>query len=250
MSELRTEALPDDPAEHYRLKPGWSNPRRYYLRKLSELVRYAKATFVDPVSQTRPITLADYGCGTKPYLSLFTADNIRYLGIDLAWNPHADVYIGSDSRIEMPDEQVDVVLSTQVLEHVEDPEGYLREAARILKPGGTLLLTTHGYWMYHPDPTDYWRWTSAGLQKIVARNGFEVVAFRGIIGRSAMGLQLFQDGFLFKIPRWAWPPFTILMQALITLFDKTTSQETRDKDACTYLVVGRKVAAQPSSPSA
>ncbi|KAA9355117.1 MULTISPECIES: class I SAM-dependent methyltransferase [Larkinella] len=241
MTTIRAEAMPDDPSEHYRIKPPLTNPRRYYLIKLRELVQYARTTFIDPLTKTGRIKLADYGCGTKPYVSLFPPEQVQYIGIDLDWNPHADVYIGSDSRIGMDDAQVDVVLSTQVLEHVEDPEGYLQEACRILKPGGLLLLTTHGYWMYHPDPTDYWRWTSAGLQKIVARNGFEIVSFRGIIGRSAMGLQLFQDGFLFKIPRWLWPPFALIMQASISLFDKTTSQETKDKDACTYLVVGRKL---------
>lgn len=241
MENLRNEALPENPEEHYRIKPSLTHPRWYYLLELKKLVEYARDNFVTPLLQKGNIIMADYGCGTKPYISVFSDPKLKYLGIDLAWNPHAEVHIDSNSLIQMESGQVDVVLSTQVLEHVEDPEGYLAEANRILKKDGILLLTTHGYWMYHPDPTDYWRWTSAGLQKIVSRNGFEVVAFRGIIGRSSMGLQLFQDGFIFKLPKFILPPFILIMQALISLFDKTTSQTTKDKDACTYLVVARKI---------
>lgn len=236
---VRAEALPDNPDEHYRIKPPFGHPRWYYLKKLRSLVEWGRDKHVNSLAQKTTITLADYGCGTKPYLSLFRNKNIQYLGIDLAWNPHADIIVGSDSKIQYEDSEIDVVLSTQVLEHVEDPEGYLSEAHRILKPDGTLLLTTHGYWMYHPDPTDYWRWTSTGLKKIVERNGFEVVAFRGIIGRSAMGLQLFQDGLLFKLPSFLRPLLTIPMQALIALFDKISTQQATDTDGCTYLVVAK-----------
>lgn len=236
---IRAEALPDNPDEHYRIKPPFGHPRWYYLKKLRQLVEWGRDNYVRKELGQERIKLADYGCGTKPYVSIFADEKIEYLGIDLAWNPHAEIIVGSDSIIQYPDNQIDVVLSTQVLEHVEDPEGYLREAHRILKPNGTLLLTTHGYWMYHPDPTDYWRWTSTGLRKIVERNGFEVVAFRGIIGRAAMGLQLFQDGLLFKLPKILRPLLTVPMQGLIVLFDKISSQQATDTDGCTYLVVAK-----------
>ena len=94
--------------------------------------------------------------------------------------------------------------------------------------------------MFHPDPTDFWRWTSTGLQKVVSEAGFEIVYFRGIIGRSAMGLQLFQDGIIFKLPKFLRPVLAIFMQPLIIFFDKTTLQETRDKDACTFILVAKK----------
>lgn len=240
-SQQRAEALPQQPENHYRIRPPFYHSRWYYLRQLRQLVEWARDSYVLPKAQDTRLRLADYGCGTKPYISLFDSSKIEYLGIDLAWNPHADIIVGSDSRIQAPDASVDVVLSTQVLEHVEDPDGYLAEAYRILRPGGLLLLTTHGYWMYHPDPTDYWRWTSAGLQKIVRKQDFEVVAFKGIIGRMAMGLQLFQDGLLFKLPPFLRPLAAVPLQGLILIFDKLTTNQARDMDACTYLVVGKKV---------
>ena len=32
-------------------------------------------------------------------------------------------------------------------------------------------MTTHGVMPYHPSPTDYWRWTHAGLEKLFRENG-------------------------------------------------------------------------------
>lgn len=44
--------------------------------------------------------------------------------------------------IDIPDGHVDVVCSLAVIEHLDRPEVHVREIFRILKPGGTLLLTT------------------------------------------------------------------------------------------------------------
>src|SRR5262249_24612505 len=69
------------------------------------------------------------------------------------------------------DASYDIVLCSQVLEHVDDPVQAVRELARALRPGGRLLLTTHGTYYYHPLPGDYWRWTHAGLEKVLRDNG-------------------------------------------------------------------------------
>jgi len=42
--------------------------------------------------------------------------------------------------------------------------------ARITAPGGRVLVSTHGVMAYHPSPTDYWRWTHAGLEKLFRDN--------------------------------------------------------------------------------
>ncbi len=107
--------------------------------------------------------MLDLGCGNKPYESLFRKKFATYVGADIAGNKDADLVIGSDGRVNAQDNTFDCVLSTQVLEHVTDPQLYLSEARRLLKPDGSLVLSTHGIWPYHPDPTDLWRWTVEGL---------------------------------------------------------------------------------------
>ncbi len=218
-----------------RTQPGLFHPRRYYLKMLRKLIEYA---IEKHLSSTKGV-LVDYGCGSMPYRTLFEQKVKSYLGADLSDNPAIDIHLDEKGKLNYNNSQADVLLSTQVLEHVDDPELYLQESHRILKEDGLLLLTTHGYWMYHPDPYDYWRWTSAGLKKIVERNGFEVIDFRGIIGRPAMGLQLFQDGFMFNLPKPFKQVFIFIMQMLIVLFDKITKQSTKNTDACTFLVVAR-----------
>jgi SAM-dependent methyltransferase len=221
-----------------RLYPPLLSPRFYYLRQLRKQIEIVSRQFL---ATGKALRLADYGCGNMPYQPVVAPHVGEYIGIDLAENPRAAIHISPLGKIDLPDRQMDVVLSTQVLEHVEDPLFYLSEAYRILKPGGLLILSTHGYWMFHPDPTDYWRWTSTGLRKIVTQSGFEVQYFRGIIGRAAMGLQLFQDGLLFKLPRFLWPVLALFLQPLIAFFDLTSGQHTRDKDACTFVMVARKL---------
>jgi SAM-dependent methyltransferase len=211
--------------------------RYYYLRELRRQLEKVIALFV--INSPHQL-LADYGCGNKPYQPLFDPFIAQYIGLDLAINTKADVTINPKGKIDMYDESVGFVLSTQVLEHVENPNEYLKEAYRILQKDGKLILSTHGYWMFHPDPTDYWRWTSTGLQKIVREAGFEVVYFEGILGRSAMGLQLFQDGILFKIPRPLRFIWAMIMQPLIIFFDKIILSSSRNQDACTFILVAKK----------
>ncbi|MCU0430608.1 MAG: class I SAM-dependent methyltransferase [Cytophagaceae bacterium] len=221
---------------HERLYPNWLNPRYYYLTQLRKQLESVTNGFIRSGSAK---TLADFGCGNSPYESLILPHVKKYYKIDLEENPRAEIHIKPTGAIAMEDNTVDAVLSTQVLEHVPDPVLYLSESKRILKSDGILILSTHGYWMYHPDPTDYWRWTSSGLKKVVEQQGFEVIYFKGIIGRAAMGLQLFQDGFLFKIPAFLKPVLALFMQPLIALMDKTTSQQSKNSDACTFVLVAK-----------
>jgi SAM-dependent methyltransferase len=218
---------------------GRMGARFYYLRQLRKQIESVVSQFIKPLSSK--ITLADYGCGNRPYEPIVAPFVANYIGIDLPENPRADVHVSAQGNIELVNETLDAVLSTQVLEHVENPTHYLSEACRVLKKDGLLILSTHGYWMFHPDPTDFWRWTSTGLQKVVSEAGFEVIYFKGIIGRAAMGLQLFQDGLLFKVPPFLRPLLAIIFQPQIIFFDKLFGQTTRDKDACTYVLVAKKL---------
>ena len=220
-----------------RLYPTIFHTRYVHLTQL----RDATIKIINDLTVNDPnLLLVDFGCCDMPYRSVIEPKVGKYLGVDLEMNPKAEHHIDFDSKTTLPDNYADVILSNQVLEHVDSPGGYLQEAYRILKPGGKIILTTHGYWFYHPTPNDYWRWTSAGLKKTVEAEGFKINSFHGIMGLAASGIQLFQDAIGNKLPKFLKPPFALVMQSFIRLFDKINSQPQRDRDASLYIVLAQK----------
>ena len=107
----------------------------------------------------------DVGCGPKPYYPYFADRASEYIGVDIVENPAAEL-LGPVEALPVPDASFDLVLCTQVLEHCDDPAQAVRELRRVTAPGGRVLASTHGTWLYHPSPTDYWRWTHTGLQRL------------------------------------------------------------------------------------
>jgi SAM-dependent methyltransferase len=181
----------------------------------------------------------DYGCADKPYRSFF-ADSVEYVGADLPDNPHADVTIDRDGRVGVAAESFDAVVSTQVLEHVSDPAAYLDECLRVLRPGGRMLLSTHGMMVYHPDPVDLWRWTEAGLRTAVERAGFNVIHSEGIMGLAAVGLQFIQDATIWRLPPVLRPALALLLQPLVGLADQLDSDAARLNNALVYALVAER----------
>ncbi|MEO5910251.1 MAG: class I SAM-dependent methyltransferase [Pelobium sp.] len=223
---------------NYRLNPKIFHTRYIVLSELRDET-ISKLKEITATDKTK--ILVDFGCGDMPYREVIAPMVGEYIGVDLAMNPKATHHIDFDSKTTLPDNFADIILSNQVLEHVDTPSGYLQEAFRLLKPGGHLLLSTHGYWFYHPTPNDYWRWTSAGLRKIMEAEGFKINSFHGILGLTASGLQLFQDGIVLKLHKFFIPFFAFIMQLLIRILNKVNSQAQRNRDGAVYVVVAKKV---------
>jgi len=94
--------------------------------------------------------------------------------------------------------------------------------------------------VYHPDPDDYWRWTCAGLRRVVQEAGLEVVHFEGIMGLAATGLQLVQDAVYYHLPAFLRPALALVLQSLIALADRFESWGGREMNALVFAVVARK----------
>lgn len=116
------------------------------------------------------LSVLDVGCGEKPYCPDFAPVAREYVGIDVTPGPEVDV-VAPAEELPFSAESFDVVLCTQTLEHVADPAQAVAEMHRVLRPGGLALVSTHGTTVYHPCPTDLWRWTQEGLVKLFRDNG-------------------------------------------------------------------------------
>ena len=129
-------------------------------RRRAELIA-EQAAKLTPVQ-----SLLDVGGKGKPYACFFTGRVANHYVLDVA--PAYSVDVVGDARI-MPffDASMDVVLATQVLEHIPDPIAVIGEIRRVLKPGGPLLLSVPSIFPQHGSPGDYWRYMPQGLEWIL-----------------------------------------------------------------------------------
>lgn len=181
-------------------------------------------------------TVLDMGCGTMPYKSIFIACGARYIGADIDGAP--DILIGADAVVPLADQSVDFVVSFQVLEHVRNVPAYLSTLRRVLKSDGSMFLSTHGVWPYHPHPTDYWRWTRDGLRLIVEEAGFEIQRMSALCGPAAW-IPMFPLLVCKKVLGPLWPvltPVNLGVNVLTWAADRATPSAVRDNNAAIFAV--------------
>ncbi|KRA83787.1 hypothetical protein ASD76_07160 [Altererythrobacter sp. Root672] len=189
----------------------------------------------------------DFGCGDQPYRHLFETRGVTYRGADFGGK--VDIAITDEGRVEVEGKTANLVLSFQVLEHVRDLDTYLSEAKRILRPGGTLLLSTHGTWLYHPHPEDHRRWTRQGLINELQSRGWTVDECEAICGPLAWTTLIRLTGYCFalrRVPligRTVGALLAVAMNLRAVLEDRITPRSIRDHNACVYLVQARPSAA-------
>lgn len=148
----------------HRIEPHQGDP--HYL-PLSDL-RLA----LDGVAGAATGRVLDYGCGASPYRELFPG--VEYRRADFLETGDLDYTIDAMGRVPAPDGGFDLVLSTQVAEHLPDASVHWQEAHRLLRPGGRFILSTHGTFPDHGCPYDFRRWTADGLKRDIEKAGFRV----------------------------------------------------------------------------
>ena len=151
----------------------------------------------------------DAGCGNGSFISLFQnrdwqlhGSDLSPTGIELARKTHPNINFfladGQSLYAEFLDTvgPVDVVISTEVIEHVYDPRGFLRNCFALLKPGGNIVLTTpyHGYFKnlllaatgkMDQHFTVLWDhghikfWSRKTIEKVLKETGFTNIEFAG-----------------------------------------------------------------------
>jgi len=158
--------------------------------------------------------LLDIGCGIKPYYRLFSVEDRSasggkdrvngYYGLDypesitteesrVSPSSRDPEYSGlgtSINRYNKPDiwgngmhlpikaKAVDSVVSFMVLEHISEPELFIQEVRRVIKPEGTVILSTVQAYPIHHEKYDFFRYTRLGLHYLFEKYGFEIVVLK------------------------------------------------------------------------
>src|SRR6202020_261887 len=127
----------------------------------------------------------DAGAGECPHAPLFA--HTRYVRLDRGigdktWDYTKIEVLGDISELPFHDNSFDAVINIQVLEHLKEPGIGINEMARVLKPGGELILTTVQCWEIHQHPNDFFRYTRYGPTYLFVASGLEsrVLALGGL----------------------------------------------------------------------
>jgi SAM-dependent methyltransferase len=181
----------------------WMDP---FHTALNERLREAAA------SVPKGSLVLDAGAGECPHAALFA--HTRYVKMDRgigdkAWD-YSKIDVQADvCELPFATGVFDAVVNIQVLEHIKEPGACVAEMARVLKPGGHLILTTVQDWEIHQHPNDFFRYTRYGLEYLFQKAGLKsrVEALGGLFWNISFRLMamlgFFQTG-------WRWLAFVVL----------------------------------------
>ncbi|MBK9576270.1 MAG: class I SAM-dependent methyltransferase [Fibrobacteres bacterium] len=130
--------------------------------------------------------LVDLGCGKAPLLECYGQHVDSVLLADWANsyhdNPMLDLVCDLNKPLELPSSSFDTIVMSDVLEHIAEPLGLLREIARISAPGAWLIMNVPFMYSLHEEPYDYFRYTRFGLMGLLTTAGFKNVTVEEIGG--------------------------------------------------------------------
>lgn len=120
--------------------------------------------------------LLDLGCGQAPLYAGYRSRATSVTTSDWKAAPVVDV-VADLTAVPLPfdDAAFDTVVLSDVLEHIPTPGALLADVARVLRPGGTLLLNVPFLYGVHEAPHDFHRYTEFALRRMAQEAGLEVV---------------------------------------------------------------------------
>lgn len=121
----------------------------------------------------------DLGCGEQPFRKMLSKTH-RYVGIDIASgfdmsHPSSGIILYDGISLPLRSDSVNLVVTTEVFEHVRDLSKLLREVARVLTSEGSVFVTMPWSARVHYSPNDYRRLTPYGIQVEAESVGLKLV---------------------------------------------------------------------------
>jgi SAM-dependent methyltransferase len=138
--------------------------------------------------------LVDLGCGDVPLYGTYGPRASEVTCADWPRSRHAlshvDCFVDLNAPLPFASGRFDTALATDVVEHLADPRLFIREVARVLKPGGKLILGAPFMYWLHEEPHDHLRLTRYQLAHLCAENELEVLQLDAYGGPIAVLLDI------------------------------------------------------------
>jgi SAM-dependent methyltransferase len=235
-------------SQGFRLSRG--DPGKWSVWKYSWLANHKIIRALERARPRAHGTLVDIGCGSKPFARIFQAQVRQYWGIDLPdsrslGGTRPDVFARGEA-LPFRDASIDTVLGVSLLSYVLEPGLLLREAHRVLRPGGTFILEFTQMAPLYDEPRDYYRFTRYGAQYLLRQAGFEPTEFIPIGGLMAR-VGLSATAALNRLNR-GWTriltelPVRLLYVTLHLLFESLDRWFFDPGEVLAHLVVARRAA--------
>lgn len=167
--------------------------------------------------------------------------------LDIVPGPNVDI-VGTAEEIPLEDGSVDLIISQEAFEHIQNPEAALKECFRVLKPGAKMFFQVPFIIGYHPGPTDFIRFTREGVQESLERAGFHVdeieISVAGATGFYRIAVEFAAILFSGPISRLYLPAkalFALLFYPVKWLDPWFRASEQRDRIPGGYFAIARRV---------
>jgi 2-polyprenyl-3-methyl-5-hydroxy-6-metoxy-1,4-benzoquinol methylase len=139
---------------------------------------------IETILATQPAPLngraLDIGCGSQPFRDRLESLGYTYVSFDLEQNVEQSVdYLGAINQ-SLPTQlcqaaPFDFILCTEVMEHVADWQTSFSNFAKLLAPGGKLLITCPHFYPLHEEPYDFWRPTPYEIEQFADQVGLTLL---------------------------------------------------------------------------
>ncbi|MBR1170990.1 class I SAM-dependent methyltransferase [Bradyrhizobium liaoningense] len=130
--------------------------------------------------------LLDLGCGKAPLYGVYETLASEVTCVDWGNSLHQTTHLDKEADltkpIDLPDQAFDTIILSDVLEHIPVPLDLCREIARLLAPGGKLIMNVPFYYPLHETPYDFYRYTEFALRRFMELSNMKVIYLEPIGG--------------------------------------------------------------------
>ena len=164
-------------------------------------------------------TCLDAGAGRSPWRAALEARGVPVLSVDVEHRGRGvDLIADLQQLSAVEDGSMSTVLCTQVLEHLPRPWDAVAEMARVLEPGGHLVLSVPHLSVLHEVPHDYFRFTRYGLESLLSERGLKPLSIDetgGLVSFVAHALSMLWLAGAGSFPGLRWPAWALNYALLV-----------------------------------